>query len=277
MRCIIQVWMQGNSFEKPGTEPGSRSARSRGGPACPSHSSPGSRPDPWIQPSTASSSSCGRAGSIWTSVSFPSMKMPGRSSNAAPTHRPRNAWIACSRASICSRPEGRPAVVTDFRPQEILRVLDRHGVRYVLVGGLAAVLHGATHVTTDVDVVPEDAQANLERLSEALRELHARIRTTGETHGIPFDRSGESLSRVRVWNLQTAMGDLDITFQPSGTRGYDDLRRDVVTMEIRGVEVPVASLADVVRSKEAAGRARDRAVLPALRELLARQRRAERT
>jgi uncharacterized nucleotidyltransferase DUF6036 len=167
--------------------------------------------------------------------------------------------------------------VTDFRPQEILRVLDRHGVRYVLVGGLAAVLHGAAHVTTDVDVVPEDAQANLERLSAALRELDARIRMTGEPDGIPFDHSAESLSRVRVWNLQTSMGDLDITFQPSGTRGYDDLRRDVITMEIRGVEVPVASLADVVRSKEAAGRARDRAALPALRELLARQRRAERS
>jgi hypothetical protein len=150
-------------------------------------------------------------------------------------------------------------------------------VRYVLVGGLAAVLHGAAHVTTDVDVVPEDAQANLERLSAALRELNARIRTTGEADGIPFDHSAESLARVRVWNLQTSMGDLDITFQPSGTRGYDDLRRDVVTMDIRGVEVPVASLADVVRSKEAAGRARDRAVLPALRELLARQRRAERS
>ena len=167
--------------------------------------------------------------------------------------------------------------MTDFRPQEILRVLDRHGVRYVLVGGLAAVLHGAAHVTTDVDVVPEDAQANLERLSAALRELNARIRTTGEADGIPFDHSAESLTRVRVWNLQTSMGDLDITFQPSGTRGYDDLRRDVVTMDIRGVEVPVASLADVVRSKEAAGRARDRAVLPALRELLARQRRAQRS
>jgi hypothetical protein len=163
--------------------------------------------------------------------------------------------------------------VTEFRPQEILRVLDRHQVRYVLVGGLAAVLHGAAHVTTDVDVVPEDAHANLERLSEALKELGARIRTTGERDGVPFDQSVESLARVRVWNLQTSLGDLDITFQPSGTRGYDDLRRDVVTMEIRGVQVPVASLADVIRSKEAAGRVRDRATLPALRELLARQRR----
>jgi hypothetical protein len=163
--------------------------------------------------------------------------------------------------------------MTDFRPQEILRVLDEHGVRYVLIGGLAAVLHGAPHVTTDVDVVPEDGQANLERLSAALRDLDARIRTTGQPEGIPFDHSAESLSRVRVWNLQTSKGDLDITFEPSGTRGYDDLRRDVVRMEVRGIDVPVASLADVVRSKEAAGRARDRAALPALRELLARQRR----
>jgi hypothetical protein len=163
--------------------------------------------------------------------------------------------------------------MTDFRPQEILRVLDQHGVRYVLIGGLAAVLHGAPHVTTDVDVVPEDGQANLERLSAALRDLDARIRTTGEPEGIPFDHSAESLSRVRVWNLQTSKGDLDITFEPSGTRGYDDLRKDVVRMEVRGIDVPVASLADVVRSKEAAGRARDRAALPALRELLARQRR----
>jgi hypothetical protein len=163
--------------------------------------------------------------------------------------------------------------MTEFQPQEILRVLDEHQVRYVLIGGLAAVLHGAAHVTTDVDVVPEDARANLDRLSAVLKELHARIRVSGEPDGVPFDHSAESLSRVRVWNLQTSKGDLDISFEPSGTRGYDDLRRDVMKMQVRGIDVPVASLADVVRSKEAAGRARDRAILPALRELLAHQRR----
>jgi hypothetical protein len=163
--------------------------------------------------------------------------------------------------------------VAEFRPQEILAVLDRHGVRYVLVGGLAAVLHGAAHVTTDVDVVPQDAPGNLERLSAALHELDARIRVAGEPDGIPFDHAADSLARVRTWNLQTSRGDLDITFEPSGTRGYDDLRRDVVTMRVRGIDVPVASLADVIRSKEAAGRERDRAVLPGLRELLTRQRR----
>jgi len=160
--------------------------------------------------------------------------------------------------------------MVEFKPQEIFATLDRHGVRYVLIGGLAAVLHGSAHVTTDVDVVPEEAVRNLERLSSALKELDARIRVAGEPDGVPFDHTAESLARVRVWNLQTSKGDLDIAFQPSGTRGYDDLRRDVVLMRVRGVDVPVASLADVIRSKEAAGRERDRSVLPGLRELLNR-------
>ena len=89
--------------------------------------------------------------------------------------------------------------------------------------------------------------------------------------------SGESLARVRIWNLQTDLGDLDITFEPSGTRGYDDLQRDAVVMHLRSGDVTVASLADVVRSKEAADRPRDRAVLPGLRELLSTQRRNRRS
>jgi hypothetical protein len=162
--------------------------------------------------------------------------------------------------------------MAEFRPREILATLDRHGVKFVLMGGIAAVLHGAPHVTTDVDVVPENGKQNLERLTQALRELEARIRVTGEPGGIPFDQSPESLARVEIWNLTTKFGDLDIAFMPSGTRGYEDLRKDIVVMRIDGTDVPVASLADVIRSKEAAGRPRDRAALPALRELLSRQR-----
>ena len=155
-----------------------------------------------------------------------------------------------------------------FAPHEILATLDRHGVRYVLIGGMAAILHGAPHLTTDVDIVPEEALRNLERLSAALDELRARIRVASEPEGIPFGHDAESLRRVRIWNLVTDQGNLDITFVPSGTSGYADLQRDVVPMRVRGVDVPVASLADVIRSKEAAGRERDRAVLPLLRRLL---------
>jgi len=158
--------------------------------------------------------------------------------------------------------------MAEFVPEAILAVLERHGVRYVLVGGLAAILHGATHVTTDADIVPEEGRDNLERLSAALRDLNARIRVAGEPGGIPFDHSVESLGRMRLWNLVTDRGNLDVVFEPSGTRGYDDLVRDARSMTVRGIEVPVASLADVIRSKEAAGREKDRLTLPVLRRLL---------
>jgi predicted nucleotidyltransferase len=158
--------------------------------------------------------------------------------------------------------------MAEFAPQDVFAALERHGVRYVLIGGLAAILHGAVHLTTDADIVPEFGRENLSRLSSALKELNARIRVAGEPQGIPFDHSAESLSRVQIWNLVTDGGNLDITFVPSGTRGYDDLVGDASPVVLRGIEVPVASLADVIRSKEAAGRDKDRLVLPVLRRLL---------
>ena len=71
----------------------------------------------------------------------------------------------------------------------------------------------------------------------------------------------------------TTHGFLDIALLPDGTRGYDDLRRGASRERITDtLEVSVASLADVIRSKEAAGREKDRAVLPVLRQVLERSR-----
>lgn len=166
-------------------------------------------------------------------------------------------------------PGAPPPVSAEFRPEAILGALERHRVLYVLIGGLAATIHGSPHVTTDVDIVPEASSANLARLSAALKELEARIRTTGEPDGVAFDHDAASLARSRVWNLTTVSGDdLDITFRPSGTEGYGDLRRDAIELEILDVRVPLASLADVIRSKEAAHRPKDRLTLPVLRRIL---------
>lgn len=155
-----------------------------------------------------------------------------------------------------------------FDPAALLRVLDDHGVRFVLIGGLAAAVHGSPYVTTDVDVTPATDPTNLANLSAALRALDARIRTEAAPGGLPFDHDGASLVRKAVWNLTTRHGDLDLAFTPSGTTGFDDVVRDAESIEILGVVVRVAALADVVRSKAAAGREKDRLQLPLLRRLL---------
>jgi hypothetical protein len=157
----------------------------------------------------------------------------------------------------------------EFSPEAILGGLARHGVRCVLIGGFAAVIHGSPYVTTDVDVVPATDRDNLERLSSALKEMHARVWTAAEPGGVPFDHSATSLAAVSGWNLVTDHGRLDITFSPSGTEGFPDLTRDAVHLTILGVPVAVASLEDVIRSKEAAGREKDRLVLPVLRRIAA--------
>lgn len=155
-----------------------------------------------------------------------------------------------------------------FDPQAILRALERHGVEYVLIGGLAATLHGSTYVTTDVDITPSTTKANLERLARALEELDARVRAPGETSGLAFDRSAAALARTSILNLTTRHGDLDIAFVPAGTRGFEDLRRHAIEITIQETRVVIAALEDVIRSKEAAGREKDRATLPHLRRLL---------
>jgi hypothetical protein len=154
-----------------------------------------------------------------------------------------------------------------FDPDEILRVLHRHRVEFVLIGGMAATLHGSDIVTFDLDVSPKSTRDNLERLASVLRELGASLRVEGEPSGVAFDAHAELLERMQVLNLATRAGDLDIVVRPAGSTGYDDLRRDAIAISISGVPILVASLADIIRSKEAANREKDRAVLPALNRL----------
>ncbi len=162
-----------------------------------------------------------------------------------------------------------------FRPEEMLAALAAQNVRFVLIGGMAAILHGDAGVTVDLDIVPAVDAKNLGRLAAALRGLEARIRTEGEPHGLPFDCSATFLSNLgpdALLNLTTRAGNMDIVLMPAGTRGFDDLRRDAVAIDAAGAMLLVASLPDIIRSKAAADRDKDRRALPRLRTLLERSR-----
>lgn len=156
-------------------------------------------------------------------------------------------------------------------PERIITVFSRHHVRYVLIGALAARLQGFPRVTADADITPAEDRENLERLAGALRDMDARVYTEGVPEGLPFDCSATTLARATMWNLVTDAGRVDVTFRPSGTDGYDDLSRGALCFEAFGVQLQVARLEDILRSKEAADRPQDRQDVILLRELIRRR------
>jgi hypothetical protein len=158
-----------------------------------------------------------------------------------------------------------------FEPRELFRILNAHGVRYVVIGNLGATLYGSPLVTNDADICPSRDHDNLEALAGALNQMRARIRAPGVPEGLPFACDAVFLGQMKMVNLVTPLGDLDISFDPSGTGGYGDLSERSVVVRLRdGLDVPVAALEDIIRSKEAANREKDRMALPTLRLLLQR-------
>ena len=157
-----------------------------------------------------------------------------------------------------------------------MRLLEEHGVRYVIVGGLAATVHGATRVTFDIDLVPEWTSANLERLASALQDVGAKLQTPDSESPVAFSIDARSLRGFEVSTWRTRLGDLDVILgTPTAARGvlarYDTLARRAVEREAFGITILVAGLDDIIESKQALGRESDLVALPELHRLRTRQ------
>jgi hypothetical protein len=154
-----------------------------------------------------------------------------------------------------------------FRPTSILDTLTDHRVRFVLIGGMAARLHGSPSITGDIDICYARDGQNLERLSSALTDMHARPR--GVPPDVPFILDATTLEAGDSFTFETDFGDLDCLGIPAGTNGFDYLNANAVDMRFDLLRVRVTSLPDLIRMKRAAGRAKDRIeleILGALRE-----------
>jgi len=159
----------------------------------------------------------------------------------------------------------------------ITECFDRHGVEYLIVGGVGAQLHGATRPTSDFDSLPKTSGENLDRLGIALRELGAYLRVEGltdeEARALPVHLDGATLARMDISTWRTDAGDLDvltaIPTRDGGRSRYEDLLVRASSVDFGGVPVRVAALEDIIASKEWADRPKDRAALEELRRLAA--------
>jgi hypothetical protein len=144
----------------------------------------------------------------------------------------------------------------ELQPRALLEHLSRHGVDYVVIGGLAAVLHGSERNTFDLDVCPAQDPVNLDALGRALVAIDARLREIEED--VPFVPDGRTLGGVELLTLDTTLGPLDLVMRPPGAAPYDGLRRRAERMDTGGVAVLVASIGDLIEMKVASGRPKDR-------------------
>lgn len=162
-----------------------------------------------------------------------------------------------------------------FDPDALLEALDRHGVEYLIVGGVAARAHGASRPTADLDVIPSDTAGNLDRLAAALRSMNARLRVGGmtddEARQLPVEIDEATLRAFGSSTWMTDEGPLDVLGELRGAGGesrtYGDLVSRSSTQRAGAITVRVIGLDDLIQAKEFAGRQKDVEALPELRAL----------
>jgi predicted nucleotidyltransferase len=160
-----------------------------------------------------------------------------------------------------------PTRPSELRADEILRRLTTRGVDFVVIGGIAAVLHGSPTTTFDLDVCYATDPGNLAALSQVLAELDVHLR--GVEDEVPFSPDAETLRRVELLTLVTKFGELDLLSNPVGSPGYEALRRRAERFDLGGFSVLVASVDDLITMKLEAGRTKDLAAAEELEAIKA--------
>jgi hypothetical protein len=148
-----------------------------------------------------------------------------------------------------------------FAPERIVAALNRSGVAYVIVGGIAVAAHGVVRATRDLDLVPEPSMANAERLATTLVRL-------GAEHPIETQLTGASLARPISFKVLTRHGEVQVLNRMPAIPPYETLRRAAISVEVApGAAATICSLAALRAMKLASGRPRDLVDVAELDEL----------
>lgn len=138
----------------------------------------------------------------------------------------------------------------------LLTPLIRHGVDFVLIGGMAGISHGSNYPTYDLDVIYGRSRANIALLVDALREIGVRLR--GAPADLPFLLDAKTIENGSNFTFITPHGDFDVLGHADGMPDYAELKTEAPIREILGLEVRVASIDHLIAMKRAANRTKDK-------------------
>jgi hypothetical protein len=153
---------------------------------------------------------------------------------------------------------------TDFGG--VLALMARSNVECILIGGLAATVHGSAHVTYDIDFCYRRTPENLERLASSLAPYAPYLR--GAPEGLPFEWSAATLKRGLNFTLSTTLGDVDLLGEVTGGGTYEEILPHTEQIELFGGLLRCVDLPMLIRMKRAAGRPKDLDMLAGLEALL---------
>lgn len=153
----------------------------------------------------------------------------------------------------------------------LLQALARNEVRFILVGGAAAVAHGSARLTQDVDAVYARDPDNVARLVAALAGSHPYPR--GAPPGLPFQWDERTILNGLNFTLRTDLGAIDLLGEIVGGGGYRDLLPRSFEVTVFGVTCRILELEKLIEVKRAAGRPKDYEVVAELEAILERTRR----
>ncbi|MGO4882481.1 MAG: hypothetical protein ACLP59_16860 [Bryobacteraceae bacterium] len=151
-----------------------------------------------------------------------------------------------------------------------VRLFGSAGIEFILVGGIAAAVHGSPRATQDVDVVYRRTTGNLNRLVDALGPYHPHLR--GAPPGLAFHLDLETLRRGCNFPLVTDLGWIDLLGEILGGGTYEELVAHSILEDVFGVRCYVTDLDTLIRMKRLAGRPRDFEVIAELELLRDRSR-----
>jgi hypothetical protein len=145
-----------------------------------------------------------------------------------------------------------------FDPRGILDALERHRVNFVVIGGFARVVQGTDELTRDIDICPQLKAENLARMTAALDDLDARR--------VPSSLREAEPHLETIAQVDTRLGHVSIVPTPTGTRGWEDLRRGSTREALGGgLRAAIAGPGDLVRTLEGLNRRGDDGLREALR------------